>query len=155
MPTSTFDVNAAYAPIAAHLAQVDGVKAVRGVNDLTQILRGQTTGTDGYVYLYFDGVTPVEDAGNGRHQKVRVTYTVVIASQDYNRDGMPRGVGKLIGSVMQALAGFAPLDADERSRTRLKQVDGGEAEHLYGYSLYPLKYTLDLIYQSQVSTHAP
>ena len=52
MPTSTFDVNAAYAPIAARLAQVDGVKAVRGVNDLTQILRGQTTGTDGYVYLY-------------------------------------------------------------------------------------------------------
>ena len=155
MPTSTFDVNAAYAPIAAHLAQVDGVKAVRGVNDLTQILRGQTTGTDGYVYLYFDGVAPVEDAGNGRHQMVRVTYTVVIASQDYNRDGMPRGVGKLIGSVMQALAGFAPLDADERSRTRLKPANGGQPVHAYGHSLYPLKYTLDLIYQSQVSTHAP
>jgi len=152
MPTSTFDVNAAYAPIAARLAQVDGVKAVRGVNDLTQILRGQTTGTDGYVYLYFDGVAPVEDAGNGRHQKVRVTYTVVIASQDYNRDGMPRGVGKLIGSVMQALAGFAPLDADERSRTRLKPANGGQPVHAYGHSLYPLKYTLDLIY---VSTHAP
>ena len=149
MPTSTFDVNAAYAPIAARLAQVDGVKAVRGVNDLTQILRGQTTGTDGYVYLYFDGVAPVEDAGNGRHQKARVTYTVIIASQNYNRDGMPRGVGKLIGGVMQALAGFAPLDNDERCRTRLKQVNGGEARHSYGYSLYPLRYTLDLIYQSQ------
>ena len=149
MPTSTFDADAALEPIAARIAQVDGVKAVRGVNSITQILRGQTTGTDGYVYLIFDGVAPVEDAGNGRHQKARVTYTVVIASQNYDRDGMPRGVGKLIGGVMQALAGFAPLDADERSRTRLKQVDGGEAEHSYGYSLYPLRYTIDLIYQSQ------
>lgn len=149
MPTSIFNVNIAYEPIAARLAQVDGVKAVRGVNDLTQILCGQTTGTDGYVYLYFDGVDPVEGAGNGRHQKARVTYTVVIASQNYNRDGMPRGVGKLIGGVMQALAGFAPLDADERSRTRLEPVKGGKAEHFYGYSLYPLRYTLDLIYQSQ------
>ena len=126
MPTSTFDVDAALEPIAARIAQVDGVKAVRGVNSFAQILHGQTTGTDGYV-----------------------TYTVVIASQNYNRDGMPRGVGKLIGGVMQALAGFAPLDADERCRTRLKQVNGGEARHSYGYSLYPLRYTLDLIYQSQ------
>ena len=149
MPTSTFDVDAALEPIAARIAQVDGVKAVRGVNSFAQILHGQTTGTDGYVYLYFDGVAPVEDAGNGRHQKARVTYTVIIASQNYNRDGMPRGVGKLIGGVMQALAGFAPLDNDERCRTRLKQVNGGEARHSYGYSLYPLRYTLDLIYQSQ------
>ena len=102
MPTSTFDVNAAYAPIAARLKTVDGVRAVCGANDLAQVVNGKTTGTDGYVYLIFDGIAPKSDASNGRHQLITVTYSIIIASQNYQRDGMPDGVGKLIGGVMQA-----------------------------------------------------
>ena len=149
MPTSsTFDPNAAYMPIAKRLQQVDGVRAVRGANDLAQIINGQTTGTDGYIYLIFDGLNPKDDAGNGRHQQITVTYTVIIASQTYSRDGMPEGVGKLIGGVMQALAGFSPIDDDPRSRQILQQVAGERSAHAYGYSLYPLKYQLDLHFKT-------
>lgn len=146
--SSTFDVNAAYAPIVKRLQQVDGVRAVRGANDLAQIINGQTTGTDGYVYLIFDGINPKDEAGNGRNQQITVSYTVIIASQTYSRDGMPEGVGKLIGGVMQALAGFSPLDDDPRSRQTLRQVAGERPAHAYGYSLYPLKYQLDMAFRA-------
>lgn len=150
MPTSsTFDLNAAYGPIAEKLASVAGVRAVRGANDLAQIINGKTTGTDAYVYLIFDGISPKDDAGSGRHQQITVTYTVIIASQTYNRDGMPEGVGKLIGGVMQALSGFSPLDNDPRSRQILKLVPGERSAHAYGYSLYPLKYQLDLHFKTK------
>lgn len=149
MPTSTFDINAAYAPIAERLKAVNGVRAVCGANDLAQVINGKTTGTDGYVYLIFDGIAPKSDAGNGRHQLITVTYSVIIASQNYQRDGMPDGVGKLIGGVMQAMAGFAPLDDDPRARQTLQMVPGERAVYAYGLSLYPLKYQLNLNFQSK------
>lgn len=149
MPTSTFDVNAAYAPIAERLKTVDGVRAVCGANDLAQVINGKTTGTDGYVYLIFDGIAPRGEAGNGRHQQITVTYSVIVASQNYQRDGMPEGVGELIGGVMQAMAGFAPLDDDPRSRQTLHMVPGERAVYAYGLSLYPLKYQLYLNFQSK------
>lgn len=149
MPTSTFDVNAAYAPIAERLKTVDGVRAVCGANDLAQVINGKTTGTDGYVYLIFDGIAPKSEAGNGRHQQITVTYSVIVASQNYQRDGMPAGVGKRIGGVMQALAGFAPLDDDPRARQTLQMIPGERAVYAYGLSLYPLKYQLNLNFQSQ------
>ena len=147
MPGSTFDVNAAYAPIAERLKTVDGVRAVCGANDLAQVINGKTTGTDGYVYLIFDGIAPKSEAGNGRHQQITVTYSVIIAAQNYQRDGMPEGVGKRIGGVMQALAGFAPLDDDPRARQTLQMVPGERALYAYGLSLYPLKYQLNLTFQ--------
>lgn len=147
MPTSTFDVNAAYAPIAERLKTVDGVRAVCGANDLAQVINGKTTGTDGYVYLIFDGIAPRGEAGNGRHQQITVTYSVIVASQNYQRDGMPAGVGELIGGVMQAMAGFSPLDDDPRSRQTLHMVPGERAVYAYGLSLYPLKYQLYLNFQ--------
>ncbi|WP_298079770.1 hypothetical protein [uncultured Cardiobacterium sp.] len=149
MPTSIFDVNAAYAPIAERLKTVDGVRAVCGANDLAQVINGKTTGTDGYVYLIFDGIAPRGEAGNGRHQQITVTYSVIVASQNYQRDGMPEGVGELIGGVMQAMAGFAPLDDDPRSRQTLHMVPGERAVYAYGLSLYPLKYQLYLNFQSK------
>ena len=149
MPTSTFDVNAAYAPIAERLKTVDGVRAVCGANDLAQVINGKTTGTDGYVYLIFDGIAPRGEAGNGRHQQITVTYSVIVASQNYQRDGMPAGVGELIGGVMQAMAGFSPLDDDPRSRQTLHMVPGERAVYAYGLSLYPLKYQLYLNFQSK------
>ena len=149
MPTSTFDVNAAYAPIAERLKTVDGVRAVCGANDLAQVINGKTTGTDGYVYLLFDGIAPKSEAGNGRHQQITVTYSVIVASQNYQRDGMPEGVGELIGGVMQAMAGFAPLDDDPRSRQTLHMVPGERAVYAYGLSLYPLKYQIYLNFQSK------
>lgn len=149
MPTSAFDVNAAYTPIAERLKTVDGVRAVCGANDLAQVINGKTTGTDGYVYLIFDGIAPRGEAGNGRHQQITVTYSVIIASQNYQRDGMPEGVGELIGGVMQAMAGFAPLDDDPRSRQTLHMVQGERAVYAYGLSLYPLKYQLNLNFQSK------
>lgn len=149
MPTSTFDVNAAYAPIAERLKTVDGVRAVCGANDLAQVINGKTTGTDGYVYLIFDGIAPRGEAGNGRNQQIAVTYSVIVASQNYQRDGMPEGVGELIGGVMQAMAGFAPLDDDPRSRQTLHMVPGERAVYAYGLSLYPLKYQLYLNFQSK------
>lgn len=149
MPTSTFDVNAAYAPIAERLKTVDGVRAVCGANDLAQVINGKTTGTDGYVYLIFDGIAPRGEAGNGRHQQITVTYSVIVASQNYQRDGMPEGVGELIGGVMQAMAGFAPLDDDPRSRQTLHMVPGERAVYAYGLSLYPLKYQLYLNFQTK------
>jgi len=149
MPTSTFDVNAAYAPIAERLKTVDGVRAVCGANDLAQVINGKTTGTDGYVYLIFDGIAPKSEAGNGRHQQITVTYSVIVASQNYQRDGMPEGVGELIGGVMQAMAGFAPLDDDPRSRQTLHMVPGERAVYAYGLSLYPLKYQIYLNFQSK------
>lgn len=149
MPTSPFDVNAAYAPIAERLKTVDGVRAVCGANDLAQVINGKTTGTDGYVYLIFDGIAPRGEAGNGRHQQITVTYSVIIASQNYQRDGMPEGVGELIGGVMQAMAGFAPLDDDPRSRQTLHMVQGERAVYAYGLSLYPLKYQLNLNFQTK------
>lgn len=149
MPTSAFDVNAAYAPIAARLKTVNGVRAVCGANDLAQVINGKTTGTDGYVYLIFDGIAPKSDAGNGRHQLITVTYSIIIASQNYQRNGMPDGVGKLIGGVMQAMAGFAPLDDDPRARQTLQMVPGERAVYAYGLSLYPLKYQLNLNFQSK------
>nr|DAN84307.1 MAG TPA: hypothetical protein [Caudoviricetes sp.] len=149
MPTSTFDVNAAHAPIAERLKTVDGVRAVCGANDLAQVINGKTTGTDGYVYLIFDGIAPRGEAGNGRHQQITVTYSVIIASQNYQRDGMPEGVGELIGGVMQAMAGFAPLDDDPRSRQTLHMVQGERAVYAYGLSLYPLKYQLNLNFQTK------
>ena len=149
MPTSTFDVNAAYAPIAERLKTVDGVRAVCGANDLAQVINGKTTGTDGYVYLIFDGIAPRGEAGNGRHQQITVTYSVIVASQNYQRDGMPEGVGELIGGVMQAMAGFAPLDDDPRSRQTLHMVPGERAVYAYGLSLYPLKYQIYLNFQSK------
>lgn len=144
-----FDVNAAYAPIAERLKTVDGVRAVCGANDLAQVINGKTTGTDGYVYLIFDGIAPKGEAGNGRHQQITVTYSVIVASQNYQRDGMPAGVGELIGGVMQALAGFAPLDDDPRSRQTLHMVPGERAVYAYGLSLYPLKYQLYLNFQTK------
>ena len=149
MPTSAFDVNAAYAPIAERLKTVDGVHAVCGANDLAQVINGKTTGTDGYVYLIFDGIAPKSEAGNGRHQQITVTYSVIVASQNYQRDGMPEGVGELIGGVMQAMAGFAPLDDDPRSRQTLHMVPGERAVYAYGLSLYPLKYQIYLNFQSK------
>ena len=149
MPTSTFDVNAAYAPIAERLKTVDGVRAVCGANDLAQVINGKTTGTDGYVYLIFDGIAPRGEAGNGRHQQITVTYSVIVASQNYQRDGMPAGVGTLSGGVLQAVAGFAPLDDDPRARQTLQMVPGERAVYAYGLSLYPLKYQLNLNFQSQ------
>ena len=149
MPTSPFDVNAAYAPIAERLKTVDGVRAVCGANDLAQVINGKTTGTDGYVYLIFDGIAPKSEAGNGRHQLITVTYSVIVASQNYQRDGMPAGVGALIGGVMQALAGFAPLDDDPRARQTLHMVQGERAVYAYGLSLYPLKYQLNLNFQTK------
>ena len=149
MPTSPFDVNAAYTPIAERLKTVDGVRAVCGANDLAQVINGKTTGTDGYVYLIFDGIAPKSEAGNGRHQLITVTYSVIIASQNYQRDGMPEGVGELIGGVMQAMAGFAPLDDDPRSRQTLHMVQGERAVYAYGLSLYPLKYQLNLNFQTK------
>lgn len=149
MPTSTFDVNAAYAPIAERLKTVDGVRAVCGANDLAQVINGKTTGTDGYVYLIFDGIAPRGEAGNGRHQQITVTYSVIVASQNYQRDGMPAGVGELIGGVMQAMAGFSPLDDDPRSRQTLHMVPGERAVYAYGLSLYPLKYQIYLNFQSK------
>lgn len=149
MPTSTFDVNAAYAPIAERLKTVDGVRAVCGANDLAQVINGKTTGTDGYVYLIFDGIAPRGEAGNGRHQQITVTYSVIVASQNYQRDGMPAGVGELIGGVMQAMAGFSPLDDDPRSRQTLHMVPGERAVYAYGLSLYPLKYQLYLNFQTK------
>jgi len=149
LPTSIFDVNAAYAPIAERLKTVDGVRAVCGANDLAQVINGKTTGTDGYVYLIFDGIAPRGEAGNGRHQQITVTYSVIVASQNYQRDGMPEGVGELIGGVMQAMAGFAPLDDDPRSRQTLHMVPGERAVYAYGLSLYPLKYQLYLNFQSK------
>ena len=149
MPTSPFDVNAAYIPIAERLKTVNGVRAVCGANDLAQVINGKTTGTDGYVYLIFDGIAPKSEAGNGRHQLITVTYSVIIASQNYQRDGMPAGVGALIGGVMQALAGFAPLDDDPRARQTLHMVAGERPVYAYGLSLYPLKYQLNLNFQSK------
>ena len=149
MPTSPFDVNAAYIPIAERLKTVNGVRAVCGANDLAQVINGKTTGTDGYVYLIFDGIAPRGEAGNGRHQQITVTYSVIVASQNYQRDGMPEGVGELIGGVMQAMAGFAPLDDDPRSRQTLHMVPGERAVYAYGLSLYPLKYQLYLNFQSK------
>lgn len=149
MPTSTFDVNAAYAPIAERLKTVDGVRAVCGANDLAQVINGKTTGTDGYVYLIFDGIAPRGEAGNGRHQQITVTYSVIVASQNYQRDGMPAGVGELIGGVMQAMTGFSPLDDDPRSRQTLHMVPGERAVYAYGLSLYPLKYQLYLNFQTK------
>nr|DAS07652.1 MAG TPA: hypothetical protein [Bacteriophage sp.] len=149
MPTSTFDVNAAYAPIAERLKTVDGVRAVCGANDLAQVINGKTTGTDGYVYLIFDGIAPRSEAGNGRHQQITVTYSVIVASQNYQRDGMPAGVGELIGGVMQAMTGFSPLDDDPRSRQTLHMVPGERAVYAYGLSLYPLKYQLYLNFQTK------
>lgn len=149
MPTSTFDVNAAYAPIAERLKTVDGVRAVCGANDLAQVINGKTTGTDGYVYLIFDGIAPRGEAGNGRNHQITVTYSVIVASQNYQRDGMPAGVGKLIGGVMQAMAGFSPLDDDPRSRQTLHMVPGERAVYAYGLSLYPLKYQLYLNFQTK------
>lgn len=149
MSTSTFDVNAAYAPIAERLKTVDGVRAVCGANDLAQVINGKTTGTDGYVYLIFDGIAPRSEAGNGRHQQITVTYSVIVASQNYQRDGMPAGVGELIGGVMQAMTGFSPLDDDPRSRQTLHMVPGERAVYAYGLSLYPLKYQLYLNFQTK------
>lgn len=147
--SSTFDINAAYKPIAERLKQVEGVRAVRGANDLSQVLHGKSTGKDGYVYLIFDGLAPQDNAGNGRNQLITVTYSIIIVSQSYNRDGMPEGVGELIGGVMQALAGYAPLDDDPRSRQILKLTTSDRAAFAYGYSLYPLKYTLELNFKSK------
>ena len=149
MPTSTFDVNAAYAPIAARLKTVDGVHAVCGANDLAQVINGKTTGTDGNVYLIFDGLPPKSHPGHGRHPTTTAPYRIIIASQNYQRDGMPDGVGKLIGGVMQAMAGFAPLDDDPRARQTLQMVPGERAVYAYGLSLYPLKYQLNLNFQSK------
>jgi len=59
----------------------------------------------------------------------------------------PLDGGHIVGACYEwARGALAPLDADERCRTRLKPANGGQPVHAYGHSLYPLKYTLDLIY---------
>lgn len=146
MTTSTFNPNAAHTPIAERLKRIDGIRAVKGANDLAQILNGKTTGTDGYIYLIFDGITPKDNAVTGKNQLITVSYNIILASQTYNRDGMPEGVGERIGAVMQALAGFSPLDDDPRSRQVLQFIGTERPAYAYGYSLYPLKYQLDLVF---------
>lgn len=144
---SSFDVNAAYQPIAERLSQIDGVKEVKGAMDLAQILNGKTTGTDGFVYLIFDRASPKDQAVTNKNQLITVTYSVIVVSQTYQRHGIPEGVGLRIGAVMQALCGFAPLEKDPRARQMLSFVEAGQAAHAYGLSLYPLKFNLDLLFK--------
>lgn len=143
-----FDVNAAYPAIASRLRKVEGVRDVRGVNDLAQALNGHSTGSHGFVYLVFDGIQPKHEALTGKQQTITVTYSVFIAAQTYDRNGMPQETGLLIGRVMQALAGFAPLDDDPRSRQVLQQVNAERSAHAYGLSIYPLKYQLDIHFRA-------
>lgn len=140
---SAFDLNAAYQTIAERLKTVSGVKQVRGAKDLAQVISGKTTGIDGYVYLIFDGLSPEHTAVNHKHQLASVTYKVVIAVQDYRTDGMPKGIGELMGGVMTALQGFCPIK-DKFSLTLANH--SGQPAHTYGLSLYPLTFNLNIIY---------
>lgn len=149
MTTSNYDINAAFAPIAKRLQSIEGVKAVRGGKDLANVLNNPTTGSDGYVYLVFDGIATGGTAGSnqkqGSYRLITVSYGVIVSSQSYADGGMPSNTGILMGRIMAALAGFSPLDDDPRSRQTLTQTDAGSPIHSYGHSLYPMKFNLDVI----------
>ena len=131
-------------PISERLKALSCVKDVRGANDLAQVLNGKTTGIDGLVYLIFEGVRPV-DTATQKHQRYLAQFSVVYASQTYERNGIPLAAGKALHEILKALCGFSPLDDDKRSRQTLAWVNGDKPMHMYGLSLYPLRFELELI----------
>ncbi|ABQ13124.1 hypothetical protein [Dichelobacter nodosus] len=145
LPIDPLDLNSAWDAIVARIAAVDGIRAVRGAVDLEKIINGQTTGSNHYAFVTFDGIELLQPAGNStRHQTVDIAYQVVIAELDYSNDGKPQQAGVLLGRVLSALMSFAPFTDDKRSSQRLRAVTPPRAVHRNKYSLYPLKFILSL-----------
>lgn len=143
MTISSFDDNEAQAHIVKRLQAIDGVARVYGQNSLAQVLNGETTGTDGYVYVVFEGSAPIEDIDDHRIMRLDVGYSVILASQTYNRDGMPTTVGNLSGAIKSHLAGFTlPIKGTKPLRYVTQQ---DKAVHAYGFSLYPFRFKYERI----------
>lgn len=139
---------AVYPKILERLATVEGVKAVKEVGEMAELVaaareKRRVCPVDGAVYVVFGGMVPDESAARARVQSYRLHFTFALA-KTYSIGAKSRlaEVGRVLTAIAQAFNGWdSPGDIAEP----LRQEPAPPIEYNDGYALYPLSYSTRVI----------
>lgn len=139
---------AVYPHILQRLAAVDGVKAVKEAGDLADLLAAQrdkrrVAPLDGAVYVVYGGSRPSGEAGGGRFQKERLSFTFAYCC--HYRTGSPDlyQTGAVMAAIQTAFQGW---DAgSDVAATPFYREASPPIEYNDGYAFYPISFYVDVV----------
>ena len=131
---------AVYPLILERLKTVPGVKAVKEVGELAELLstasaRRKAAPLDGAVYVAYGGSRPEGSAGNGRMTTERLYFTFVLAKSYAGARGGLYEVGAVLAAIQHSFGGW---DAGaEYTISPFVRTAGPAIEYNDGYAFYP------------------
>lgn len=141
---------AVYPLILERLKTVPGVKAVKEVGELAELLstasaRRKAAPLDGAVYVAYGGSRPEDSAASGRKITERLYFTFVLAkSYAGARTGLHE-VGAVLAAIQHSFGGW---DAGAEYATGpFVRTAGPAIEYNDGYAFYPISFTTTVIIQ--------
>lgn len=135
---------ACYPAVIERLQKIDGIKAVREVQDLQDILTAKRNiaPIDGAVYVVFDGMTPQTTAGNKQFLSEEISFSFILVKQTYRHEQDLSAIGTTLTAIKTAFQGFAPQTADGHFLTAsaFSQRAAMPIEYVDGFAFFPIRF---------------
>ncbi|MFC5920851.1 hypothetical protein ACFPVS_08985 [Neisseria weixii] len=140
---------AVYPLILERMATVDGVKAVKEIGDLAEMLaaakeKRRVSPLDGAVYVVYGGETVADTANRSGQTKHTLHFTFVLA-KTYTAGGKSPlyEAGAVLTAIQTAFAGW---DAGrEYAASEFRREPSPAIEYNDGYAFFPISFAADVV----------
>lgn len=134
---------AIYPHLLERLKTLDGVKVVKEIGELAELIKRKTAPLDGTVYVAFGGNTPTDKANNGKYQTETLYFTFVYCST-YLPNGVSKlyAIGKVLTAIQAAFQGWQP-DAS-LTDSEFRREKSPSIEYHDGFAFYPITFSVDV-----------
>lgn len=142
------NILAVYPLVLERMKSVTGVKAVKEVGDIAELVAGaakrKVSPLDNAVYVVYGGETVEESARRGGHIRHKLHFTFVL-TKTYTAGGksvLPEA-GRVLTAIQQAFSGW---DAGaEYTVSPFVRTASPAIEYNDGFALFPLSFTVDAV----------
>ena len=134
---------AVYPHVLARLQTVPGIKTVKEIGELAELIKRKAAPLDGAVYVVFGGATPTGEAGRGAWQTYRLYFTFIYCATYTSgaRSKLP-DMGTVLTRIAQAFQGWQPEAGLTDGAFYAENPPAPEFHD--GYAFYPATYGVDV-----------
>lgn len=143
---------AVYPLILERMKSVSGVKAVKEIGELSEIVaaareKRKVAPLDGAVYVVYGGETVADTAGNHSQSKHTLHFTFILA-KTYTAGGKSPlyEAGAVLTAIQTAFAGWSA--GREYNASVFRRTPSPAIEYNDGYAFFPISFATDVVVKS-------
>ena len=143
------NVLACYGALLAHLKNINGISAVREIEDFSALKQSRrVVPQDGELFVIFDGISPVDENNARRECRMELSFSLILAKSHFKPSAQTALVGETLARILVALQGWFPKGEKGQAlcSAPFRARNGGAGiVYFEGFGLFPLRFSTEII----------